>query len=193
MTAIRTWCLGTWDGFATRHPTAAKWLREGGMFMIFNYLVTFVKYLMLLFLPGVFSAYAGIGWGWPSIPLHLFGIDFTFNVIGYAVADGGLAYLIAYLIANILAEVINFPLQRKYTFRSDGPLQLQIPIYAVGWVIITLIVNSANSLWVGLAGGLGVSPALYNIVTTVLNGGVSMVVFFIVDKIIFAPDFGKAK
>lgn len=191
MTAIQTWCQSTWGSFSERHPKAARWLREGGMFMIFNYLVTFVKYLMLLFLPGLFAAYAGIGWGWPSVPLQLFGIDFTFNIIGYAVADGGLAYLIAYLIANVLAEVINFPLQRRFTFRSDGPLHLQIPIYAVGWVIITLIVNSCNSLWVGLAGGLGVPAAVYNIVTTMLNGGVSMVVFFIVDKIIFAPGFGK--
>ena len=182
-----------WDGFAKKYPKASQWLREGGLFVLFSYLVTFLKYLMLQFLPGMFSAYADIGWGWPNIDIELFGITFTFMVLGYAVKDGGLAYFIAYIISSILGEVINFPLQRKYTFQSHGPLRLQIPIYACGWVIITLIVNSINSLWVGLAGGLGVPDFLYNIVTTVLNGGVSMVVFFVINKIIFAPGFGEKK
>ena len=182
-----------WDGFAKKYPKASQWLREGGLFILISYLVTFIKYLMLQFLPALFSAYADIGWGWPNIDIELFGITFTFMVLGYAVKDGGLAYFIAYIISSILGEVINFPLQRKYTFQSHGPLRLQIPIYACGWVVITLIVNSINSLWVGLAGGLGVPDFLYNIVTTVLNGGVSMVVFFVINKIIFAPGFGEKK
>ena len=182
-----------WDGFAKKYPKASQWLREGGLFILISYLVTFIKYLMLQFLPALFSQYADIGWGWPNIDIELFGITFTFMVLGYAVKDGGLAYFIAYIISSIVGEVINFPLQRKYTFQSHGPLRLQIPIYACGWVVITLIVNSINSLWVGLAGGLGVPDFLYNIVTTVLNGGVSMVVFFVINKIIFAPGFGEKK
>ena len=182
-----------WASFAKKHTKGAQWLREGGLFVLISYLVTFIKYLLLQFLPGLFSAYAGIGWGWPNVSMKLFGIEFVFMVLGYAVKDGGLAYFFAYLISSILGEVINFPLQRKYTFRSHGPLRLQVPIYALGWVVITLIVNSINSLWVGLAGGLGVPDFLYNIVTTVLNGGVSMVVFFVINKIIFAPGFGEKK
>ncbi len=188
MNAIMNW----WNGFAEKHPKAAEWLREGGLFIIFSYVVTFLKYLMLLFLPALFSRYADIGWGWPSIEGELFGIKFTFNVIGYSVADGGLAYLIAYLISSFLGECVNFPVQRRFTFRSHGPLRYQIPIYFLGWVVITLIVNSINSVWVGVAGYL-VPAAVYNIGTTVLNGGVSMVVFFVLNKIIFAPNFGKSK
>ena len=182
-----------WKKFEEKHPKGSQWLREGGLFVLISYLVTFIKYLMLQFLPYLFKAYADIGWGWPNANITLFGINFTFMVLGYAVKDGGLAYFFAYLVSSILGEVINFPLQRKYTFRSHGPLRLQVPIYAFGWVIITLIVNSINSLWVGLAGGLGVPDFLYNIVTTVLNGGVSMVVFFVINKIIFAPGFGEKK
>ena len=181
------------QNFTDKHPKAAQWIREGGLFVIFSYVVTFIKYLLLQFLPYLFSAYANIGWGWPNVDIELFGITFTFMVLGYAVKDGGLAYFIAYLISSILGEVINFPLQRNVTFQSKGPLRLQIPIYFVGWVVITLIVNSINSLWVGLAGGIGVPDFIYNIVTTILNGGVSMVVFFVVNKIIFAPNFGKPK
>lgn len=181
-----------WESFAERHPAASKWLREGGLFVIFSYVVTFMKYLLLLFLPALFAAWADIGWGWPSIQGSLFGIRFTFNIIGYAVEDGGLAYLYAYLVSSFLGECINFPLQRNVTFRSKGPLSLQIPIYFMGWIVITFIVNSINSVWVGVAGYL-VPSAAYNIGTIVLNGGVSMVVFFVLNKIIFAEGFGQRK
>ena len=46
------------------------------------------------------------------------------------------------------------------------------------------IVNSINCVWAAVAGHF-VAPWLYNIGTTVLNGGISVVVFFIVNKIVF--------
>ena len=110
------------ESFSEKHPKAAQWIREGGLFLIFSYVITFLKYLMLLFLPKLFSAYADNGWGWPGIEGSLFGISFTFNVIGYAVADGGMAYMFANLVSSLLGECVNFPLQRNITFRSKGPL-----------------------------------------------------------------------
>ena len=180
------------SSFAEKHPRAAQWIREGGLFIIFSYVVTFLKYLMLMFLPALFSKYANVGWGWPSLKATLFGVPFTFNIIGYAVEDGGMAYMLANLISSLLGECVNFPLQRNITFKSKGPLALQIPLYFLGWFVIFLIVNAINSVWVGVAKVL-VSPAVYNIGTTVLTGGVAMVVFFVVNKIIFAPGFGEKK
>ena len=46
------------------------------------------------------------------------------------------------------------------------------------------IVNSINCIWVAVA-GLLVPDFIYNIGTTVLNGVISMVIFFFVNKIIF--------
>ena len=46
-----------------------------------------------------------------------------------------------------------------------------------------------NCVWVAVA-GLLVPDFIYNIGTTVLNGGISMVIFFFVNKIIF-PESGK--
>ena len=51
-------------------------------------------------------------------------------------------------------------------------------------MVITCIVNSINCVWVAVA-GLLVPDYIYNIGTIVLNGGVSMVIFFFVSKIIF--------
>ena len=83
-----------WNGFAEKHPKAAQWIREGGLFLIISYVVTFLKYLIMLFLPNLFGAFAGNGWGWPNLELTVAGITFTFNILGYAVADGGLGGVI---------------------------------------------------------------------------------------------------
>lgn len=177
--------MDAFKNFTRKHPKAAKWIREGGLFVIFSYVVTFLKYIMLQFLPAMFSGYADIGWGWPSVDVSMFGISFVWNAIGYSAEQGGLAYLLAYLISSFLGECVNFPLQRNFTFRSHGKLMPQITGYFLAWVVITIIVNSINCVWVAVASQL-VPDFIYNIGTTVLNGGVSMVVFFVVNKIIFS-------
>ena len=45
-----------WNNFAAKHPAAAKWVREGGLFVIVSNLVTVFKYLLLQFLPAAFSS-----------------------------------------------------------------------------------------------------------------------------------------
>lgn len=76
-------------------------------------------------------------------------------------------------------------------FRSKGNLAKQIAWYVVAFCLITCIVNSINCVWVAVA-GLLVPDFIYNIGTTVLNGGISMVIFFFVNKIIF-PEGAQAK
>ena len=96
----------------------------------------------------------------------------------------------AYMTAMVLGECINFPIQKLFVFRSHGNTGKQIAWYAAAFCLITCIVNSINCIWVAVA-GLLVPDFIYNIGTTVLNGGVSMVVFFFVNKIIF-PETPKA-
>ena len=86
--------------------------------------------------------------------------------------------------------LFNFPIQRSFVFRSKGNIWYQGMWYLIAFCIVTCIVNSINCIWVAVA-GMFVPDWLYNIGTTVLNGGVSMVVFFFVNKIIF-PE-GEAK
>ena len=74
--------------------------------------------------------------------------------------------------------------------RQKGKIWYQAFWYLIAFCIVTCIVNSINCIWVAVA-GMFVPGWLYNIGTTVLNGGVSMVVFFFVNKIIF-PE-GEAK
>ena len=110
-----------------------------------------------------------IDFGFPGIDIILFGETFKWNIIGYDAAYGGLPYFCAYMIAMVVGECINFPIQRNLVF---------------AFCIITCVVNSINCIWVAVA-GMFVPGWLYNIGTTVLNGEVSMAVFFFVNKIIF--------
>ncbi len=158
-----------WNNFAEKHPGAAKWVREGGLFVIVSNLITVFKYLLLTFLPAAFAGLGSRSFGWPAVPVTLFGIPFTWNILGYDAAQGGLAYFAAYMVAMVIGEVINFPIQKLVVFRNHDKPYKQIAWYVLAFIIITCIVNSINCVWVAVAGHF-VPNWIYNIGTTVLNG-----------------------
>ena len=170
--------MNFWNNFAAKHPAAAKWVREGGLFVIVSNLITVFKYLLLQFLPKAFANLPVVDFGWPGIDITLFGETFKWNILGYDAAHGGLPYFCAYMVAMVIGECINFPIQRSLVFRSKGNLAKQIGWYLLAFCLITCIVNSINCIWVAVA-GLLVPDFIYNIGTTVLNGGISMVIFFV--------------
>ena len=104
--------MNFWNNFAARHPAAAKWVREGGLFVIVSNLITVFKYLLLQFLPGAFHSLPVVDFGWPGIDITLFGETFKWNILGYDAAHGGLPYFCAYMVAMIIGECINFPIQQ---------------------------------------------------------------------------------
>lgn len=167
-----------------RHPKAAAWIREGGLFVIVSNLITVLKYLLLTFLPGAFAFLGSRDFGFPGVEITLLGKTFPWYIIGYGAQEGGVAYFTAYMIAMVLGEIINFFIQRSWVFRSKGNVLYQGLWYLLAFCVVTCVVNSINCIWVAVAGML-VPSWLYNIGTTVLNGGVSMVVFFAVNKIVF--------
>ena len=181
MNAAKNW----WRRFAEKHPELSTWIREGGLFVIVSNAITVFKYLLLTFLPAAFAYLGSRDFGFPGIDLTLFGIEFKWYIIGYGAEQGGIAYFTAYMIAMFIGEVINFFIQRSWVFRSKGNILRQGMWYLLAFCVVTCIVNSINCIWAAVAGHF-VAPWLYNIGTTVLNGGVSMVVFFIVNKIVFS-------
>ena len=180
MRAIFNW----WKSLSEKNPIVTKWIREGGLFIIVCNLITIFKYLMLQFIPLAFAKLPVVDFGFPGIDITLFGETFKWNIIGYDATHGGLPYFCAYMIAMFVGECVNFPIQRNFVFRSKGNIFYQGMWYLVAFCIITCIVNSINCIWIAVA-GMYVPSWLYNIGTTVLNGGISMVIFFVVNKIIF--------
>ena len=65
-----------WNNFVEKHPAAAKWVREGGLFVIVSNLITVFKYLLLQFLPAAFSSLPVVDFGWPGVDVTLFGETF---------------------------------------------------------------------------------------------------------------------
>ncbi len=166
------------------NPKLAQWIREGGLFVVVSNVITVFKYALLTFLPAAFAYLGSRDFGFPGIDLNLFGIQFKWYIIGYGADQGGIAYFTAYMIAMVIGEVINFFIQRSFVFRSKGNILYQGLWYLLAFCVVTCVVNSINCIWVAVAGYF-VPNWLYNIGTTVLNGGVSMVVFFVVNKIVF--------
>ena len=183
-----------WEDFEKKHPKLAKWLYQIFYFFVFSMGVTLIQYLFFTFLPQVLGKeLAGTEFMWPQIQMELFGVPFTWSLLGYNVLydqtgavmiGGGLGYFISYEVGSFVAQCINFPLQRNITFKSHGNPFYQAMWYFFAWIAISLICNGFNNLWMPAAAAY-VPPAVYNILVTFITGGVSMVIFFFVFKIIF--------
>ncbi len=199
--------MNFFNSFAEKHPKAAEWFRKGGLFLIFSYVVTAIKALLLIFLPTLFHGVVGdVEWLFPGIPVELFGVSFKLSIIGNALEVGvdgaylvnsGLAFTLANLTAIFFGECINFPLQRNVTFKSHGPLGPQIGLHLLATIVVFLVMNLFTCVWNPVTVALISNEALRNtvssIVTTVVTGGVAMVIIFAVDNKIFAPGFGEKK
>ena len=160
------------------------------MFIISNG-VTVFQYLFMTFTPVLFAA-LGVTTDplvFPAVDMEILGVSYQWGIIG-EYAGNGFASWCATTTAVALAQCINFPLQRNISFKSKGNIPWQIMWYAIGWVGITLVMGAINNLWMPLADQL-MDPAIYNILKTVIIGGISIVIFFPIFKIIF-PE-GEAK
>lgn len=177
-----------WQRFAAKHKLVAQFV----MFYAFSLFVTVLQYAMLTFLPNLFYRYTD----WCTIPAQLIHLSlgpvdtyvFDYPVTGDA--TGGMGYFAAFAITLFVAQCINFPMQRNITFKSKGNVWFQIAWYVVAFVLITIVCSFLMGLYVPLCKRF-FSPAVYNILITVINGGVQMVIYFPIYKIIF-PE-GEAK
>ena len=191
--AIRKW----WNKFKHLHPDGAKLLYQVFYFLVFSNGVTIWQYLVMLFLPNLFgTGLAGVEFVWPQVELWtwpdgskmIFGI---FNepvkmVDGAVAIGGGLGNFIAFEIAVFTAQCINFPLQRNITFKSHGNPWWQAMWYFIGWVLISIFVNA---VW-GFVGPvfshlITDAKAVTDLLKTFITGGLSMIIFFFIFKIIF--------
>ena len=194
------WWLPKWERFEKKYPKLSRWVYQSAFFFVFSMMVTIFQYLVFTFMPKMLGIeFAGREFMWPQVPVKNLGVEFTWSLLGYNVLydevgnvmiGGGLGYFISYEVGSFLAQCINFPLQRNITFKSHGNPWYQAMWYFFAWVVISLICNGFNNLWMPVASAY-VKPAVYNILVTFITGGVSMIIFFFVFKIIF-PE-GEAK
>ncbi len=179
-----------WQGFAQERPLIAEMAKFSGL----SFLVAALQYLLLTFLPVLL--FTTTSWGdVPAQFLHVTWGPFDTYVFDYPVtgdALGGLSYFVAFVLMLVISQGVNFPLQRNIVFRSKGNVWFQLAWYAVALVLITIACSFLMSLYVPWLKEL-VDPALYNVLVTVVNGGVQLVIYFPVFKIIFPADKQSAE
>jgi len=184
-----------WKRFAFRHPEGSKLIYQVFYFIVFSEGVTIWQYLLLTFLPMMFGLkLAGTQFMWPSISMGTYnGTELFYNILGYTInydasgnviIGGGLGYFIAFEIATFTAQCINFPLQRNITYKSHGNPWYQAMWYFIGWLLISFLCNAINGAWIPFA-QLYLPPAVYNLLVMFATGGISMIIFFFVFRIIF--------
>lgn len=179
MISQRKNCLNTLE---EKHPLVAQFIK----FYAFSVLVTLLQYLLLTFLPGIFYRTTD----WCSIPCQLIHLclgpvdTYVFNYPVTGDATGGMGYFAAFAITLLIAQCVNFPMQRNITFKSHGNIWYQFAWYVVAFVLITIACSFLMGLYVPLCKKY-FPVAIYNILITVINGGVQMVIYFPIYKIIF--------
>ncbi len=194
MSNLKDWWMDKWTSFESAHPKLSKWVYQIFYFFVFSMGVTIFQYLVFTIMPYILGeGLAGTEFMWPQVEMEIFGVQFTWSLLGYevltdatgaVVIGGGLGYFISYETGSFLAQCINFPLQRNITFKSKGNPVYQAMWYFIAWVAISLICNGVNNLWMPIAQQY-VPLAIYNLLVTFITGGVSMFIFFFVFKIIF--------
>lgn len=180
--------------FERNHEKCCKMIHQKFYFLLFSVLVTVFQYLIFMYLPMILGKeLAGVKFMVLERKLRLFHVDFSWCLLGYNIRydeagnvliGGGLGYFISYEIGAFLAQCINFPLQRRYTFQSQGNAAYQAACYFAAWLLISVICNGLNNLWIPIASAY-IDPVVYNLIVTFVTGGVSMVIFFFVFKRIF--------
>lgn len=198
--------MNWWRKLEISNPSLASWIYQIFYFIVFSEGVTIYQYLILVFLPMAFGiGLAGTPFMWPQIVLgtytdpstqvvetlywNILGYDIVRNKAGEVIIGGGLGYFLAFEIATFTSQIINFPLQRNITFKSHGNVPWQILWYFIGWVLISLLCNMVNGLWIPFASHY-LASGIYNLLVMFVTGGISMVVFFFIFKIIFPTGGG---
>ena len=111
--------------------------------------------------------------------------DFTWFVFNYVGEGKGFGYFIAFNIANILAQIVAFFVNREKTFGSSSNIAVTLPIYIV--FTVALICFSA---WLaptiqGWLISLNLSAQLAANISTMACSAIQFFIYFPVDKILF--------
>ena len=113
-----------WRNFEEKHPKLAKWLYQIFYFFVFSMGVTIIQYLFFTFMPGILGEeLAGTEFMWPQVHMDIFGVEFTWSLLGYNVLydasgavmiGGGLGYFISYEVGSFVGTVHQLPAPEEH-------------------------------------------------------------------------------
>lgn len=189
--AIKKW----WIGFQTSRPELSKFLL---FFVLSNGVTVLQLALMPLFRWG-FATFTGLtDVGFQVLPVGSNVDGSQYYMFDYAAGalpegGGGLAYFLAVQITLLIAQIINFFLQRNITFKSNTSVWVAALWYTVAYVAITFLAAAAQGFYKAaiydffmVTLGWGSSGAVTaDVLTMVINSAISFWVFYPIFKVIF--------
>jgi hypothetical protein len=180
-----------WARFAGRHPELRTFL----VFFLVSNGVTVLQLALMPLLRLAFNRTELVDVGFQLFPVGAQVDGSRYWVFDYpagALPDGGggLAYFLAVELTLLVAQVINFYLQRNITFKSNTGVWAAALWYLIAYLCITLVAAAAQGFYkapiyhfFAAWGAFGQTAA--DVVTMVINSAISFWVFYPVFKLIF--------
>lgn len=189
-----------WGTFKSKHPEIAQFI----VFFIISNGVTVLQMVLMPLIKYLFGFTPLVSTSFQVLPVgHNLdgGIYYVFDYAAGNIASGGgggLAYFLAVEITLLIAQVINFFLQRNVTFKSNTSVVRAAVWYFIAWVIISVGAAALQGLYKTpiytffmntLGSGAGTTVA--DIITMLINCVISFWVFYPILKVIFKEKEGQ--
>lgn len=186
--------IETWNKFKQKHPNLVQFL----VFFLISNGVTVLQMVVMPLIKYIFGFTTLVNTAFQVIPIGAnvdgsiyYVFDYAPGALG-AGGGGGLAYFLAVEITLLLAQIINFFLQRNVTFQSNTSVYKAAFWYLIAWILISVGASALQGLYKApiytlLMSKLGASfgMTLADIVTMLINSVISFWVFFPIMKLIF--------
>ena len=116
---------------------------------------------------------------------ELYNQDFAWWVFIYPVAVGGLGYFIVSNVANIIAQIVAFFVNKEKTFNSGANVAVALPIYIVFTIALIFFSAWLNPTLKEVFVGWELEEAAAKNIATMICSAVQFFLYFPVDKILF--------
>ncbi|MCI1665979.1 MAG: PTS cellobiose transporter subunit IIC [Atopobiaceae bacterium] len=118
---------------------------------------------------------------------------FSFLIFNYtSTGSNGLGGFLTFLVAEVLAQIVNFFVQMKWVFKSDAAFSEAAPKYAVLAVVIVVVNLVLPGYVTAWCIDLGMASELAATVASVVNTLLAVIVSFPVLKFWITPDEDKS-
>lgn len=181
-----------WKRFSAKHQTIAQFI----VFFVVSNGVTLLQMILMPVLKYFFGMTGLVNTAFQVLhcgtvggaPYYVF--DYAAGTIA-AGGGGGLAYFLAVEITMLIAQVINFFVQRNVTFKSNSSIARAAFWYVIAYLIISIGAAALQgfykdpiyNLFRNLMGSAGITVA--DLITMIINCAISFWVFFPIFKVIF--------
>lgn len=176
-----------WQGFYERHTTLAQFI----MFLIISNGMTVLQLILMPMFKWLFgmTPLVDTTFQWLQLSPGFYMFDYPAGPI--PIGGGGLAYFLAVQITILIAQVINFFMQRSVTFKSNSNIWWAAMWYAIAYVVITFLAALLQSFYkvplyeFAMRTWPGAGETMADMLTMIINALVQFWVFFPIFKVIF--------